>query len=104
MALPALKRLYAPDALPSSEVEVDTDCLAPIGIKRGSTVEYFEFEERFKERFFHIRIKESGEEAVTRICFDCQPVRVRHEDVEFSLEEIQILGVVVQKPKLRLLK
>jgi hypothetical protein len=104
MPVPAVKRLLAPDALPSSEIEVDTDCLSPIGIRRGSTIEYFEFEERFKERFFHIRIKRTDEEAVTRICFTCQPVKVMHEGVHLSLEDIDILGVFVEKPKLRLLK
>jgi hypothetical protein len=104
MPLPALERLYAPNALPSSEIEIDSDVLSPIGITRGSTIEYFAFEERFMDRFCHFTIKATRREAIARICFDCQPVRIKHRGEVYSLEDVEIHGVFVIKPKLRLVK
>jgi hypothetical protein len=103
MPLSALKRVITPDGIPSTEIEINSDILSEIGIKRGSTIDYIPFDERFKKWFYHIKIKHTEDEYIANICFHQQPVVVRCEDNEYDLSEIEILAVIIEKPKLRLI-
>lgn len=103
MPLPAM-RLFTPNGLPSTEIEIDNDALAPIGIKRGSTIDYIPFDPRYSNFFYHIKIKDFEDKDFlvdkTFIVYN----RAKYQGKIYELDEIRILAVIVEKPNLRLVK
>jgi hypothetical protein len=96
------KRLFVPSGLPSSEIEIDSDILSEFGIKRGSTVDYIPYNDRYTNFIYQFKVEGIDAEFYSDksvIAFGAW-IEGRH----YTFPDLDILAVIVVKPKLRLVK
>jgi hypothetical protein len=96
------KRVFTPSGLPSTEVEINSDILSEFGIKRGSTIDYITFDDRYHNFIYHFRIKGMDGEFLADKKLIVLGIEI--DDRKYSFTDLDILGVIVVKPKLRLVK
>jgi hypothetical protein len=96
------KRVFTPNGLPTTEIDINDDSLSEFGIKRGSTIDYLPFDNRYINFLYHFRIEGiDGEFAADKKLI---VLGIEIDDRKYSFTDLDILGVIVVKPKLRLVK
>jgi hypothetical protein len=96
------KRVFTPSGLPSTEVEINSDSLAEFGIKRGSTIDYLPFDSRYINFLYLFRIEGIEGEFIADKKLIVFGVEIGNRNYSFS--DLDIVAVIIEKPKLRLVK